>query len=33
MPVTAPPGFAIYEEYNQLQLAFMKLIRLILRRK
>jgi hypothetical protein len=34
LPATAPPpGFAIYEQYNGIQLAFMKLIRLILRRK
>jgi hypothetical protein len=29
----APPGFAMVEEYNHIQVAFMKLVRLLRRRK
>jgi hypothetical protein len=29
----APPGFAMVEEYNHIQIAFMKLVRLLWRRK
>jgi len=32
-PATPPPGFARYEQYNWLQLAFMRMMRLILRRE
>ncbi|HLM87051.1 MAG TPA: hypothetical protein VK272_12770 [Solirubrobacteraceae bacterium] len=32
-PDAPPAGFAVFEEYNRLQLAFMKVMRTILRRK
>jgi hypothetical protein len=32
-PDIPPPGFAIYEEYNRIQLAFMMVMRVVLRRE
>jgi hypothetical protein len=32
-PATPPPGFLRFEQYNWLQLAFMKAVRLVLRRR
>jgi len=32
-PATPPPGFLHFEQYNWLQLAFMKAVRVVLHRK